>query len=76
MHYELFNVVDNFLDMSLDQTVLEHEFKCLFLCLFVCIPLVLVAKETKHGDSSNKQVKNVSFCYNWKRVQNYIWPYD
>ena len=75
MHYELLDVVDNFLDMSLDQTVLEHEFKCVFLCLFVCVPLVLVAK-TKHRDLSNKQVKNVLFCYKCKRVQNYIWPYD
>ena len=75
MHYELLDVVDNFLDMSLDQTVLEHEFKCVFLCLFVCVPLVLVAKK-RHGDFSNKQVKNVPFCYNCKRVPNYIWPYD
>ena len=75
MHCELLDVVDNFLDMSLDQTVLEHELKCVFLFLFVCVPLVLVAKK-KHGDFSNKQVKNVPFCYNCKRVQNYIWPYD
>ena len=44
MHYELLDVVDNFLDMCLDQVVLEHEFKCVFLCLFVCVSLVLVAK--------------------------------
>ena len=75
MHYELLDVVDNFLDMSLDQTVLEHEFKCVFLCLFACVPLVLVAKK-EHGDFSNKQVKNVPFCYYCKRVQNYICPYD
>ena len=49
MRYELLDVVDNFLDMSLDQAVLEFEFKCVFLCLFVCVPLVLVAK-TKPGD--------------------------
>ena len=70
MHYELLDVVDNFLDMSLDQTVLEHEFKCVFLCLFVCVPLVLVAK--KNDDFSNKQVKNVPFCYNCQHVQNCI----
>ena len=75
MRYELLDVVDNFLDKSLDQTVLEHEFKCVFLCLFVCVPLVLAAK-TKHRDLSNKQVKNVLFCYKCKRVQNYIWSYD
>ena len=45
MHYELLDVVDNFLGMSLDQTVLENEFKCVFLCLFVCVPLVFVAKK-------------------------------
>ena len=45
MHYELLDVADNFLDMSLDQTVLENEFKCVFLCLFVCVPLVFVAKK-------------------------------
>ena len=45
MHCELLDVVDNFLDMSLDQTVLEHEFKCVLLFLFVCVPLVLVAKK-------------------------------
>ena len=73
MHYELLlDVVDNFLDMSLDPIVPEHEFKCVFLCMFVCVPLILVAK--KHGSFSNKQVKNVPFCYNCKRAQNYIWP--
>ena len=44
MHYEKLDVVDNFLDMSLDQVVLDHEFKCVFLCLFVCVSLVLAAK--------------------------------
>ena len=33
MHCELLDVVHNFLDVSLDQTVPEHEFKCVFLCL-------------------------------------------
>ena len=65
----------NFPDMSLDQTVLEHEFKCVLLCLFVCVPLVLVTK-IKHGGFSNNQLKNVPFCYNCERIQNYIWPYD
>ena len=45
MHYELLDVVDNFLDISLDKTLLEHEFKCGFLCLFVCVALVLAAKK-------------------------------
>ena len=57
--------------MSLDQTVLEREFKCVFLCLFVCVASVLVTKK-KHGGFSNKQLKYVPFCYNCKRVQNYI----
>ena len=47
MHYKLLDVVDHFLDMSLDQAVLEHEFEFVFLCLFVCVPLVLVAKKTR-----------------------------
>ena len=71
MHYELLAVVDNFLDMFLDQTIFEHEFKCVFLCLFVWVPLLLVAKK-KSSDFSNKQVKNVPFCYKCKRVQNHI----
>ena len=54
MHYELLDVVDNFLDMSLDQTILEHEFKCVFLCLFVCVPLVLVAKKNTMTSLTNK----------------------
>ena len=45
MHYELLDVVDNFLDISLHKTLLEHEFKCGFLCLFACVPLVLAAKK-------------------------------
>ena len=51
MHYELLDVVDNFLDMSLDQTVLEHEFKCVSL---VCVPLVLVAKKNMVTSLTNK----------------------
>ena len=43
----------NFPDMSLDQTVLEHEFKCVFLCLFVCIPLVLVTKKNTVASLTN-----------------------
>ena len=54
MRYELLDVVDNFLDKSLDQTVLEHEFKCVFLCLFVCVPLVLVAKKNTVTSLTNK----------------------
>ena len=36
MPYELLDAVDNFLDMSLDQTVLEHEFKCVPLPVCLC----------------------------------------
>ena len=45
MHYELLDVVDNFLDISLDKTLPEHEFRCGFLCLFVLVPLLLAAKK-------------------------------
>ena len=53
MRNELLDVADNFLDVSLDQTVIEHEFKCVLLCLLICVLLVLVAKK-KHRDFSNK----------------------
>ena len=83
MHYELLDVVDNFLDMSLDQTVLEHEFKCVFLCLFVCVPLVLVAKKNMVTSLTNKwkmcdsvttaNVFRITYghmirCYVWSRA--------
>ena len=80
MHCELLDVVDNFLDMPLDQTVLEHEFKCVFLCLFVCVPLVLVAKKNTVTSLTNKwkmchsfKTANVFRITYGRMIRCYVW---